>query len=76
MRSDEYEIDLIFKDQVYRIIGSAMNVSNELGCGFLEAVYQEAMEIEFAENNIPYESQKKIRVYWCVVVVKNVNGRD
>ncbi|MGE5605719.1 MAG: GxxExxY protein [Bacteroidota bacterium] len=60
MRSDDYEIDLLFKDQVYRIIGSAMNVSNELGCGFLEAVYQEAMEIEFTENNIPYEPQKKI----------------
>lgn len=58
----EYENDLIFKDQVYRIIGSAMNVSNELGCGFLEAVYQESMEIEFSENNIPYESQKKISI--------------
>jgi GxxExxY protein len=62
LRSDDYEIDLIFKDQVYRIIGSAMNVSNELGCGFLEAVYQEAMEIEFTGNNIPYEPQKKIKI--------------
>ena len=62
MRSDDYEIDLLFKDQVYRIIGSAINVSNELGCGFLEAVYQEAMEIEFAENNIPYDPQKKIKI--------------
>lgn len=49
----EYENDLIFKNEVYRIIGSAMNVSNELGCGFLEAVYQESLEMELAENNIP-----------------------
>lgn len=62
MRSDDYEIDLIFKDHVYRIIGSAINVSNELGCGFLEAVYQEAMGIEFTENNIPYDPQKKIKI--------------
>ena len=36
----EFEEDLIFKDEVFKIIGSAMNVSNNLGAGFLEAVYQ------------------------------------
>ncbi len=35
--------DLIYKDEVYRIVGAAMNVSNNLGCGFLEAVYQEVL---------------------------------
>jgi GxxExxY protein len=39
-----------------------MNVSNELGCGFLEAVYQEALEIEFVDNGIPYEAQEKINI--------------
>ena len=38
--------ELIFKDEVYQIIGASMEVTNHLGCGFLEAVYQEAMEIE------------------------------
>ena len=42
---DANEGGLIFKDEVYQIVGVAMEVSNELGCGFLEAVYQEALEI-------------------------------
>ena len=57
----QYE-ELIFKNEVFRIIGAAMNVSNELGAGFLEAVYQEALEMEFADNQIPFESQKKIEI--------------
>jgi len=52
--------ELIYKDEVYRIVGAAMNVSRELGCGFLEAVYQEALEMEFADCNVPFEPQKRI----------------
>ena len=58
MNANEHK--LIFKDEVYRIVGAAMNVSNELGCGFLEAVYQEALEIEFADCQVPFEPQKRI----------------
>ena len=53
---------LLFKDEVYKIVGAAFEVSNTLGCGFLEAVYQEALEIEFQDNHIPFESQKKINI--------------
>ncbi len=53
----ECEDKLIFKDEVYQIVGAAMEVSNNLGCGFLEAVYQEALEIEFHNGNIPFEAQ-------------------
>ncbi len=45
--------DLIYKQEAYKIIGACMTVHNELGCGFLEAVYAEALEIEFKEHNIP-----------------------
>ncbi len=62
LNKHEYREVLILKDEVFRIIGSALNVSNELGCGFLEAVYQEALEIEFADNMIPYEAQEKINI--------------
>ena len=44
---DANKRELIYKDEVYRIVGAAMNVSRELGCGFLEAVYQEALEMEW-----------------------------
>ena len=41
-----------------------MNVHNELGCGFLEAVYQEALAIEFRRQNIPFEQKKLLHIYY------------
>ncbi len=52
--------ELLLKDEVYAIVGAAMAVHSELGAGFLEAVYQEAMEIELTEREIPFESQKPL----------------
>ena len=48
--------------KTYVIIGAAMEVHNELGNGFLEAVYQEAMEKELAYQEIPYKSQPQVRI--------------
>ena len=51
--------------QTYAIIGAAMKVHQELGCGFLEAVYQDALEIELTTQNIPFRREQKIAVFYC-----------
>ncbi|HPG30226.1 MAG TPA: GxxExxY protein [bacterium] len=54
--------DLLYKDEVYKIVGAAFEVYNELGNGFLEAVYQEALEIEFDLQNIKFIPQNELSI--------------
>ena len=54
--------ELILKEEVYAIVGAAIEVHRNLGPGFLEAVYQEAMEIELSARGIPFDAQKPIQV--------------
>jgi GxxExxY protein len=56
--------ELLFKVEVYAIIGAAMEVHKILGCGFLEPVYQEALEIELRNRDIPFEAQKQLPIYY------------
>lgn len=46
--------DFLYKGDTYKIIGAAMAVHRYFGCGFTEKVYQDALEIEFQEQGIPY----------------------
>jgi GxxExxY protein len=52
--------ELLLRDEVFAIVGAAMEVYNVLGPGFHEGVYQEALEIECADRAIPFESQKPL----------------
>ena len=54
--------ELILKSEAYHIIGSAMQVHKTLGPGFLEAVYQEALSIEFTDKNIPYIQEAPLTI--------------
>jgi GxxExxY protein len=56
--------ELILKEEVYSVVGAAVEVHKELGFGFLEAVYQEAMEIELRQRNIPFEAQRPLSILY------------
>ncbi len=53
---------MIYKAEAYKIIGACMEVHNELGHGFNEVVYQEALAREFKRQNIPFVAEKKLEI--------------
>ncbi len=53
---------LLFEEETYAIRGAAIEVHRHLGYGFLEAVYQEALEIELEQRGIPFAAQKALTV--------------
>lgn len=55
--------ELLYEKEVYEIIGAAIEVHKELGPGFLESVYEEAMKIESFKQKIPHETQYKLNIY-------------
>ena len=67
---------IIYKDESYKIVGAAFNVYNKLGHGFLEAVYQEALEMEFKKQGIPYEREKELKITYDGVELKATYKAD
>jgi GxxExxY protein len=56
--------ELLWKDEVFAIVGAAMEVHGEFGPGFLEGVYHEAMELELLRQGVPFESQKSLPIWY------------
>ncbi len=55
---------LLFRDECYAIQGAVFDVYREMGCGFLEAVYQECLDREFRARNLPFEAQKELNLFY------------
>ncbi len=54
--------EIYFKEESYKIIGLCMEIHRTLGMGFKEATYKDALELEFQDNLIIYEREKKFSV--------------
>ena len=59
-----YSETLLYKDEVFAFIGAAIEVHRQLGSGFLESVYEEALTIELGVRQIPFVSQPKLNIYY------------
>ena len=57
--------DIIYKSESFKIIGLCMEVHNNLGKGFLEIVYKDALEFEFRHNQIPFDLFPGEKVVGC-----------
>lgn len=57
-------MNLLFDKETYEIRGAVFDVYNELGHGFLESVYQESLEIELLNRNIPFNSKFEIGILY------------
>jgi len=68
--------ELLYKAEVFEIIGAAIEVHKELGHGFLEAVYQEAIQIEMTQRNIPFDAQKSLRIRYKDQTLKKEYSAD
>jgi GxxExxY protein len=64
MEEEKQESKLLYEDLTYQIIGAAMEVHRELGPGFLESVYEEALCIELARRCIAFENQVELHIHY------------
>ena len=57
-------MDMLYKEEAYKIMGACFEVYKEKGCGFLEEVYQEALELELELQKIPFSSQQGVKLFY------------
>ena len=60
---------LIYKEESYTIIGKCFDVHNNLGSGFLEIVYKDALEYEFKKAGIPFQREKEFVVHYKDIIL-------
>lgn len=68
--------EYIYKEECFRIIGCAMEVHKQLGNGFLEAVYQEALHYEFLKSSIPFQELKPLEIHYKDIVLEKLYIAD
>lgn len=56
--------ELVLKEEVFEIVGAALEVYWKLGRGLAEPIYQEAMELELTLRHLPFQSQQQLRIWY------------
>lgn len=62
-------MDLIYKEEYYKIVGICMEVHRHLGGGLLEVIYKDALEYEFRKNNIPFKREKEYTIQYKNIIL-------
>jgi GxxExxY protein len=57
-------MEIVYKEEAYAIIGACFEVYNEMGCGFLEAVYEECLQLELTARGIPFRPQADLLLHY------------
>ena len=70
------EEENLFRDECYLIQGAVFEVYSNLGCGFLEAIYQESLEHEFNLRHIPFAPQKELELRYKEIKLKQTYKPD
>lgn len=68
--------DLLYRDETYRIIGACIAVHDDKGNGFVEPVYQDAVEIELGACGIPYDAQRNFKILYRGKTLKHTHTPD
>ena len=69
-------VAIVYPEESYRLMGACFEVYKEMGCGFLEPVYQECLEIELALQNIPFKPQDSLKLSYKGRLLKQVYEPD
>ena len=75
-KHETHENKILYMNEVYNIQGAVFEVYREMGCGFLEAVYQECLEREFWLRDIHYEAQTDLILNYKNVPLKKIYRHD
>ncbi len=67
---------IIYKEESYKIMGACFEVYKEMGCGFLESVYQECLMMEFQEQKIPFLAQSELKLFYKKQLLKQTYKPD
>ncbi|HEY0966566.1 MAG TPA: GxxExxY protein [Opitutaceae bacterium] len=68
--------DLIYADETYRLRGACFEVYKEKGCGFLEAVFQECLELELSAQGIPFQAHPQLKLSYKGQTLKQTYAPD